>query len=298
MPDQGPASNHEIAEVLERVASLLEAQQANPFRVRAYRNASQTVAYAKVPVASLVHEPVAMMALPGIGQHICSAIREYVATGHLHMLERLEGKISPEDLFKTVPGIGEILARTIHDKLHIETLEDLELAAHDGRLEAVPGFSERRILGIRNSLQSILTNSTRARARRVDAVDAPIPMPPHKLLLEIDAEYRMRAAGNQLQKIAPRRFNPLGKPWLPIMHTEREGWHFTVIYSNSARAHRLGKTHDWVLIFYEIDGHEDHCTVVTEHVGPNKGQRVVRSWQSGALPDVAKDSAPVLVAGA
>jgi len=69
--------------------------------------------------------------LPGIGKSLASTIREYVATGRLAMLDRLEGEVAPEDLIATVPGIGEQLAKRIHDHLGVETLEDLELAASD-----------------------------------------------------------------------------------------------------------------------------------------------------------------------
>jgi hypothetical protein len=50
----------------------------------------------------------------------------------------------------------------------------------------------------------------------------------------------------------------------------------TVLFSNTARAHELGKTHDWVVIYYQKDGPEAQCTVVTETRGPLKGKRVIR----------------------
>ena len=81
----------------------------------------------------------------------------------------------------------------------------------------------------------------------------------------------------ELPKIAPQRFNPEGKAWLPILHAEREGWHFTALFSNTARAHELGRTDDWVVIyFYDDDHQEGQCTVVTEIRGPREGERVVR----------------------
>jgi DNA polymerase (family 10) len=96
------------------------------------------------------------------------------------------------------------------------------------------------------------------------------------LLLAIDIEYRQRAAAGQLKKIAPKKFNPEGKAWLPVMNEERKGWRFTVLFSNTERAHALGKTQDWVVLYYD-DGHgEQKCTVVTEHQGRLKGRRVVR----------------------
>jgi len=60
------------------------------------------------------------------------------------------------------------------------------------------------------------------------------------------------------------------------MHTEKNGWRFTAMFSNTARAHELKKNRDWVVVYFERDGEEDHCTVVTEQSGPLKGRRVVR----------------------
>ena len=81
--------------------------------------------------------------------------------------------------------------------------------------------------------------------------------------------------------IAPKRFNPEGKSWLPVMHITRHGWHFTVLFSNTARAHELERTHDWVVIyFYDDQHHEGQHTVVTETRGPLTGQRVVRGREA------------------
>ena len=66
--------------------------------------------------------------------------------------ERLRGTLDPVHLFQTVPGIGPKMAEQIHEALHIDTLEALETAAWDGRLETVRGVGARRIAGIRNSL--------------------------------------------------------------------------------------------------------------------------------------------------
>ena len=101
-------------------------------------------------------------------------------------------------------------------------------------------------------------------------------IPSTKLVLAVDAEYREKAAADQLKKIAPKKFNPEGTAWLPVMNIQREGWRFTVLFSNTERAHELGKSQDWVVLYYD-DGHgEQKCTVVTEHKGPLKGKRVIR----------------------
>ena len=96
-------------------------------------------------------------------------------------------------------------------------------------------------------------------------------------LLEVDREYRSKAAAGQLQKIAPRRFNPEHEAWLPVLHTRREGWHFTALYSNTERAHDLHRTHNWVVVFFEDEaGERGQATVVSEYRGDLKGERVVR----------------------
>ena len=103
------------------------------------------------------------------------------------------------------------------------------------------------------------------------------PRPPVDLLLDIDAEYRRRAGAGELRTIAPKRFNPSGEAWLPILHARRGDWRFTALYSNTALAHELGRVKDWVVIYYETDAlPEGQCTVVTETRGPIAGQRVVR----------------------
>lgn len=279
-------SNTEIGHLLDRVADLLEVQAANPFRVRAYRHAAQTVRESIVSVAELaVQEPAdALHDLPAIGLSIGSAIREYAASGRLRMLERLEGQVSPEDLFASVPGIGDALAHRIHDTLGLETLEGLELAAHDGRLLTVPGFGPRRAEALREILAALLSRSSRRRARFVgpDRTEPDVP-PPVDLLLRVDREYRQKASVGELRTIAPRRFNPEGRAWLPILHIDADGWSLTALFSNTARAHELGMTGDWVIVYYERNGDEGQATIVTEPRGPMTGQRVVRGREGECL---------------
>jgi DNA polymerase (family X) len=275
--------NDEIADPLERIALLLAEQDADPYRVRAYRQAADVVRRYPDPIAGIaVEEGIeGLTRLPGIGRSIGGAIREFVATGRIGLLERLEGQVSPEDLFCTMSGIGEELARNIHRKLGIESLEELELAAHDGRLETVPGFGPRRVAGVRDALAGILSRSSRRRARQRHWDEhhrrpAGHARPSVAELLDVDAEYRRRAAAGELRRIAPRRFNPEHVAWLPVLHTRRGPWELNAMFSNTARAHELGRTGDWVVIYYEQDGEEDQCTVVTETRGSLAGRRVVR----------------------
>lgn len=275
-------SNKEIAELLEQVADLLEAQEANTFRIRAYRSGAASVRAADKQVASLVKngDTAAVRELPDIGEGLAALIGEYVQTGRSTLLERLQGEVTPEDVFTKVPGIGEELATRINRELDIQTLEELEQAAHDGRLAKVEGFGERRVKAVQTALAGMLSRSaqkqSRQRAADQDNGGEPTNEPPVALLLAVDAEYRQKAAAGELKKIAPRRFNPEKEAWLPVLHTEREGWEFTALFSNTKRAHELGMTDDWVVIYFERNGREQQRTVVTETSGAFQGERVVR----------------------
>ena len=265
--------NQQVAAKLREAADVLEQQAANPFRVGAYRRAAETIANLDDDVDTLVANGGvdALIELPNIGKGISASINEILRTGRWVQLERLRGALDPERLFQTVPGIGPKLAKHIHDQLDVETLEALENSAHDGRLEAVPGVGARRATAIRATLESML-GRTRRQQRRES-----VPSPGVELLLDVDAEYRKKATAQQLPTISPRRFNPEGEAWLPILHTERALWHFTALFSNTARAHDLGRTRDWVVIYFYDDHHrEGQCTIVTETRGALVGKRVVR----------------------
>jgi putative hydrolase len=267
--------NAVVAERLREAASLLEQQAASPFRVRAFRRAADMVARLDRDVGEILeHDGLAgLEELPTIGHGIAAAIDELVRTGHWSQLERLRGTTDPEALFRTIPGVGPTLARRIHEMLHVESLAALEIAAHDGRLAALPGVGARRAAMIAAALAVRL-----GRPRPVPAGEAAEPSV--DVLLDVDREYRENAAS--LPRIAPRRFNPTGERWLPILHTERGRWHFTALHSNTALAHRLGRTRDWVVIyFHPDDAPEGQRTVVTETHGPLAGRRVVRGreWE-------------------
>jgi putative hydrolase len=231
-----------------------------------------------------------LLALPGIGRSIASAIRELVHTGRWVQLERLRGTLEPEQVFRSVPGIGPVLAHKIHDALHVETLEALEVETHDGRLERVPGVGPRRPAILRAALGSML--GRRPLGHPLRPVEA-APGPEVALLLEVDAEYRHEAAADRLHKIAPRRFNPSGAAWLPVLHTRREAWDFTALFSNTARAHEFGRVRDWVVIYHHADNQpEGQCTLVTETRGPIEGRRVVRGREAECRVHYAGPAAP------
>jgi Holliday junction resolvasome RuvABC DNA-binding subunit len=267
--------NTEIAARLKEVARLLDEQGANQFRVRAYQRAAETLKNLRRPVDKLIKTGglEAIQSLPGIGKGLARSIQQFVLTGRLPTLERLQGESDPVATLASVSGIGARLAERLHSELGITTLEELEAAAHDGRLAEAGGFGKKRIAGVIESLSTRL-------GRTRQSVSKPLNTPSVSELLDVDREYRDKAEAGRLRKIAPKRFNPKGEAWLPVLQTNRGKRRYTALFSNTARAHELRKTHDWVVLYYDTGGEERQCTVVTAKQGPLSGSRVVRGRET------------------
>lgn len=278
-----PLANDRLAERLDELAELLEAQHANPFRVRAYRTGAVTIRGLKQPVTEILASEgtAGLLQLAGIGKSLARAIEQLIYTGRLPLLEHVRGDTIPERILATVPGIGPRTAALIHDELGISTLAELEAAACDGRLARISGMGPKRIQGVRDSL----AGRFRRRPRIPEAVagERGEHEPPVSELLGIDEEYRRKAAADRLLRIAPRRFNPTGEAWLPILHTHRADRHFTALFSNTARAHELGTIRDWVVIYRDDHDGDGQWTVVTALFGELKGRRVVRGRENECL---------------
>jgi putative hydrolase len=182
-------SNVLLADKLREMADILEVQHEDGYRITAYRRAARTLLELEKPIDEIVrNEGVkGVIELPGIGRGIGTAIVEMVTTGRWNQLDRLSGMLDPEQLFQTVPGIGPELAFRIHNDLNVDTLEQLEQAAHDGRLEHVPGVGARRALAIKGALTDRLGHRHFKRPPHS-------PGPPIALLLDVDREYRTQAA--------------------------------------------------------------------------------------------------------
>jgi hypothetical protein len=269
--------NKKIAQKLDEMAEILEQQSANPFRIRAYRRAAETLNQLEKDVGKIFKQSgrKGLIALPNIGQGIATTIAEIIHTGHWSQLERLRGNLDPIHLLQTVPGIGEALAKNIYQQLHIDTMEALEVAAYNGTLGSTKGIGQRRLAAIRASLAAIL-----GRAKRTHQVTTNTE-PSIALLLDIDRLYLESTITGTLPLIAPKRFNPTHEAWLPILHADQAGWHFTALYSNSALAHQLNRQRDWVVIYFYDDHHQEgQRTVVTETNGDLKGRRVVRGREN------------------
>ena len=195
--------NHEVAEQLYEIARLLELQGADPFRVRAYQKAANTIENLDRSVQEIVERKglEGLIALPTIGAGIGRSVYEYVATGRMTRLENLRGEADPIGLLETIPGVGPELARRIYETLHLDSLEALEMAVRNGRLAKIPGLGGKRVKGIQAWLATVL-GGRRIRTETAVHLD---DEPSIQLLLKVDKEYRERSASGSCPTIAPKR---------------------------------------------------------------------------------------------
>lgn len=160
--------NEQIAQCFELLADLLEIQGANPFRIRAYRNAARTISSTAQSLADLVASQQDLTSLEGIGKDLAAQIREIITTGHHTQLEELQEQIPPGVLdMLRIPGVGPKKVAVFFKDLHLTSLDELQAAAEAGRLSELKGFGKK-------TEQSILQNIAQARqaAQRISIADA------------------------------------------------------------------------------------------------------------------------------
>jgi DNA polymerase (family X) len=139
-----PIHNSDIVENFNKVADLLEIKGANPFRVRAYRNAARTIGSLSKSVADLIAEDRPLTDFSGIGKDLAEKIEEIVKTGTLSQLKALEKDLSPglHDLLR-IPGLGPKKVKTLYEELGIDDLPSLKKAARDQKIRDLEGFGAR-----------------------------------------------------------------------------------------------------------------------------------------------------------
>ncbi len=136
--------NADIAAVFDEIADLLEIDNANPFRVRAYRNAARQVQGMGEALADMVVKEEDLTELPGIGDDLAAKIREIVQTGKCQALEKLRRQMPPTiTALLKVPGLGPKRVRTLYKELDVQTMEQLARAAREQRIRALPGFGPK-----------------------------------------------------------------------------------------------------------------------------------------------------------
>jgi len=139
-----PVHNADIAAVFGQIADLLEIEGANPFRVRAYRNAARELEMLGVPAAEMLARGEDLRELPGIGDDLAAKIAEIVATGSCRALEKLRRELPPTiTQLLEIPHLGPKRVRALHERLGVQTLEQLAEAARGGRIRALAGFGPK-----------------------------------------------------------------------------------------------------------------------------------------------------------
>lgn len=167
--------NIEIVRILDEVADLLEIQQANPFRVRAYRNAVRTINAHASPLRKLVEQGADLTELPSIGKGLADNIRELVESGRLTMLDEMAAEVPPGlvELMR-LPGVGPKKARKLWDELGVESIDDLEEVAGEGRVAELSGFGPKTQDRILRGIRNYRTSTTRFRLGEVDKLLPPL----------------------------------------------------------------------------------------------------------------------------
>ncbi len=172
-----PVHNADIAALFEEIADRLEIQGANPFRIRAYRNAARTLGELPQEARALLEKGEDLTRLPGIGDDLAAKVSEIVTTGRCSLLQRLRRELPPAvtELLQ-IPGLGPKRVKALYHDLEVQTVEQLYRAARDGRIRALPGFGEKTELNILQAVEAHVSQSRRFKlavaAQYADALSA------------------------------------------------------------------------------------------------------------------------------
>lgn len=146
--------NVTVAKIFNQVADLLEIEGANPFRVRAYRNAAQFISGLSKNVADLVAEGEDLTQLPHIGEDLAGKIQTIVKTGKLPALKEIEKRVPPVlSHLLQLEGLGPKRVQMLYQKLHVRNVTDLKQAIHAGKVRKIKGFGEKMEEKIKESIQ-------------------------------------------------------------------------------------------------------------------------------------------------
>ncbi|MBD3427092.1 MAG: DNA polymerase/3'-5' exonuclease PolX [Candidatus Omnitrophica bacterium] len=151
-----PVHNKDISDIFEKMANLLEIKGANQYRIRAYRNAAQTVKNLSKNVSDLVDEDEDLSELPNIGKDLAGKIKKILKKGTFPDLKKLEKKVPPKlDDIMQISGLGGKRVKKIYDQLEIKSLEDLRKAAEEGQVRKIKGFGKKTEKSILEGIETI-----------------------------------------------------------------------------------------------------------------------------------------------
>ncbi len=170
-----PVHNSEIADIFEKLADLLEIEDANPFRVRAYRNAARTIRSHAKSMSDLLRAGEDLSALPDIGDDLAGKISTIVETGRLPLLEEVESRTPAalSDLMK-IEGLGAKRVKALYTKLEIRSVDDLRRAARSGKIRELEGFGEKTEAMIRDRVERFADAAVRTKLSTAEDIARPL----------------------------------------------------------------------------------------------------------------------------
>ena len=156
--------NEQVAQLLENIARLLTLKHDDPYRIGAYTDAARNIRGIADDIEAL-HQRGQLEEIQGVGPSIAEKVAEFLETGRTSYEQELEREIAPEapDLLE-IPSIGPVRARLIRERLGISTVSELERAAREHRLRALPGIGETLESRIAEEAALALQRSRRAEA--------------------------------------------------------------------------------------------------------------------------------------
>lgn len=168
-------SNAEIADMFNTLADLLDVEGANPFRVRAYRNAARTIAGLPQSVADMLAEGGDLSELPGIGKDLAGKIAEIVRTGRLGLLEETKAR-TPGSLIEllSLPSLGPRRVEALHNSLGISSVAELAAALEAGRLDGLRGFGPKLRERLRQEVARHKGSERRFKLATAEQIAAPL----------------------------------------------------------------------------------------------------------------------------
>ena len=154
--------NRSIAQLLADTADLLEISAGDPFRIRSYRRAAEAVESSTIQLSTIANDPKKLQEIPGIGKGMAANIQEIERAGTVPLREELLVKYRPTMLeLLRLPGMGPKTVALLWDAVQVGSVEELEKAIAEGRLEGLPRFGEKLIEKLRKGIEDFKQNSSR-----------------------------------------------------------------------------------------------------------------------------------------
>lgn len=256
-------TNEQLAQTLDDHAHQLDLRHDNLYRINAYRHAADVLRHLPHELSDgfSKYGKKALQEIPGIGPSICLALENLLTKGRHSGFSEEALAVPHEDSIRAVHGIGPVLADHLQEELHIFSLADLRESVANGTIERLSVSKEV----IRNIVNALKEHDALSELRKPFALEPTVPD-----LLALDQQYREWVAKDALFGESSEMTS------VYVLRKSFHGWHFRCLFSQGSLAARLGKSEDWVTIYFNDGSAYGERTVETAESGPLSGQRVVR----------------------